>query len=360
MPDGLNVPAITESIGELADYVELRALRTGDRVGIGDISSALQIIDDRGDLAEATESKISNDSTEHDSQIERLLSDLFFELERRQKAAGGHYPFDVIDAGRALMFRQQDQFTYGHVAYLYGLLASEAAFGKILPRDFFTAEDRKVIPDLMQILGTIAAAGFVGGSSMSFGHPRPKLSKFTAALKQLVEQKVREGKLSLHPKPGSARMAKDAGIDIVAWRHFPDGFPGKVLLFGQCATGKSDWERKGIRQYLNAFFNDFFVTRMPSRIIDAIFLPFSLSASRATVEGNSETESLDGVYRHHTDSLGVVVDRCRLAYLVPNGMALHAKGRQSVDAADRFSVVQEWVEECIIYLRDDSYLFEAA
>jgi len=36
----------------------------------------------------------------------------------------------------------------------------------------------------------------------------------------------------------------DAGLDVVAWKHFPDRKSGKLIAFGQCAGGATAWEVK--------------------------------------------------------------------------------------------------------------------
>jgi hypothetical protein len=52
----------------------------------------------------------------------------------------------------------------------------------------------------------------------------------------LGETRSRELKV----KPG---RDKDMGLDVVAWKHFPDQRRGKVVVFGQCATGEN-WREK--------------------------------------------------------------------------------------------------------------------
>ena len=43
-----------------------------------------------------------------------------------------------------------------------------------------------------------------------------------------------------HPE---APKQKDAGLDVVVWRDFPDKRDGKLIAFGQCATGEN-WTGK--------------------------------------------------------------------------------------------------------------------
>ena len=36
--------------------------------------------------------------------------------------------------------------------------------------------------------------------------------------------------------PGFPSQLKDGGIDVIAWKDFPDKLPGKLYLLGQCAS----------------------------------------------------------------------------------------------------------------------------
>ncbi|MEO5804561.1 MAG: hypothetical protein ABIR24_13625 [Verrucomicrobiota bacterium] len=53
---------------------------------------------------------------------------------------------------------------------------------------------------------------------------------------------IQEGKPDR--KIPTARTKKDAGLDIVTWRSFPDGRSSKLIAFGQCATGKHWWDKR--------------------------------------------------------------------------------------------------------------------
>jgi len=327
-------------------------LQHQSRLAIADVRSWFDFIDDRGDLAAATSESLTTDSVEQDGQMESLLSDLFFEFERRSTACSLQYPFEIDRRGAITC---HSKFSSGELTYLYGLFSSECSLSRYLPSDFFSKDDRTKSPNLLQILGTVAAAGLVNGSAFSFGHPRPKFSAFAEALREVVEKRVQEGGLRNKPLPGSPVNIKDGGIDVIAWRDFPDGLPGKLLLLGQCATGKNNWYAKGVRIYRDTFFSDFFSEKFPSPIIEAIFVPFCLATNEYQVKGSTHTESLSGVFRHFTTSLGIVVDRCRLAYLVPRGLEIHFGGSRVNDTASSFSEVEDWVCECLEFLRDDSY-----
>jgi hypothetical protein len=134
----------------------------------------------------------------------------------------------------------------------------------------------------LQIAGTTAAAGYLGGGAISFGWPRPILKTFSDALTHAVNSCIREGEVRDRPRAGSAKTVKDAGIDVIAWAHSPDLMPGRLILLGQCATGK-EWIDKGARNYFRAFQDDFFNEWFPSEAIPAIFVPFCLGASKTIV-----------------------------------------------------------------------------
>ncbi len=351
--DGLRAPAVTSSRGHIADWIEFNALQRDTTVSTADVKSWLDIMEDARDLHEATGETEDGSSLQLDESGALLISEVFLELERRERATT-HYPFEFTAGGKAI--GPKKHFGPGEYTYAYGLLSTECAFGRILPSTFFDKQDRLENPRILQVVGTIAASGLLAGGAMSFGFPRPKVTKFTEALASLVSEHLKEGALHSRPRVGADRFVKDAGIDVVAWRHFPDELPGKLILMGQCATGKNDWDTKSVRAFLRTFYRDFFSEPLASVAIEAIFIPFALDVT-SNLEGSaSHTAALSGVYQHYSAGLGIIVDRCRLAYLCPLGLSQYAAGKQIPDVGGDFGVVTEWVDNCIAYLRNKSFM----
>jgi hypothetical protein len=103
------------------------------------------------------------------------------------------------------------------------------------------------------------------------------------------------------------RSAQDDNLDIVAWRHFPDKLPGKLLLFGQCATG-DDWRGPKLTSLQPDDFCKYWLSEdPPSPLIKAYFIPHRVDRSEW--------------YRVNLFG-GIVFDRCRISYWVHNGKKL--------------------------------------
>ena len=108
-----------------------------------------------------------------------------------------------------------------------------------------------------------------------------------------------EGEKSRHRN--RINRAKDDGLDVVAWHSFPDGRPGKVILFGQCATGKN-WDEKLRDLRADEWIDEWFTDVLPVKPLGLFFVPFRL--------GPDDWSS-------HSRKAGVIMDRCRIAHCLP-------------------------------------------
>ena len=111
------------------------------------------------------------------------------------------------------------------------------------------------------------------------------------------------------PRPSETlRDQMDAKLDVVAWKDFADGRPGKLILFGQCATG-DDWRDKIGELPATAKWCDSWLVRVP--VVDPLrvfFVPHRIPAKR---------------WDHANRYGGVFFDRCRIAQL-SGGLAADA------------------------------------
>ncbi len=100
-----------------------------------------------------------------------------------------------------------------------------------------------------------------------------------------------------------SKSEKDSGIDVIAWRHFPDREPGQFIAFGQCAVGRTDWEEKASALKPAAFCRKWLAVEPPSDPVPMYFIPFDPPRGEK--------------WRHlAADAGGVVFDRQRIAYLL--------------------------------------------
>jgi hypothetical protein len=260
----------------LADWLEIYALISGDRNSSrGDLESALRTA--------------SLFEPEGDEAIQRKILEVFQELEDRSKSAKEAYPF-VLDKGVLRVREKWEEFP----AYVFCLCLSY--FGvkqtkgiKVFPRRWFEHISRDA---LTHYLG-------VGGESLRFGSPRLK-SEIPVGFKDAIDRvctKMKEGEG--YKEDGGLPNRKDDAVDIIAWKHFPDQLPGKLIVFGNCATER-DWEgAKKTELTPAAFCSDWMMDMPKCEIVRTLFIPHRVEHKR---------------FLSHLKRTGIIFDRCRVSY----------------------------------------------
>lgn len=253
----------------LADWLEVSALLADDK----NVSAA----DLRRELVRMG---IPRDE---ESEAETFVADAFSELEDRSNACYGSYPFSV----RSSVLQAQENLT-PYWAYIFCLFLSWRGVGN--------GKAKAKVTQLFEEVAALAAKKYVAGESLKFGFPRQTLPRnFSKALK-IVCQKLREGG-GPRKRPNSSNV-KDAGLDIIAWKPFPDKRHAQIVLFGQCAAGRN-WEEK-LSELQPRSFIDTHLREAPA--VDPLrgfFTPFRLSE-----HGWYETAK----------QAGILFDRCRIAH----------------------------------------------
>lgn len=160
-------------------------------------------------------------------------------------------------------------------------------------------------------LSQIAAAAFIAGESTLLSPPRTVLPKsFQGAIDRLCLL-IREGG-GWRPQPagwnkkGAGLAPQDDAVDVIAWRHFPDRMPGKLILFGQCASG-DNWTTKLTELQPVAFCDQWMRDPPPSKVIRGIFIPHRVPVER---------------WDYSSRNGGILFDRTRIAHLIPAEAAL--------------------------------------
>ncbi len=256
----------------LADWLEIYALLSPDgNSSRGDLESALR-----------TSGLFARDESE---AIEIKALDVFSELEDRTKAAKDAYPFKIEGS----LLRKLDWRT--HPAYVFCLCLSyfgcrEKKGSKAFPRRWF------------EHLSRDAAQHYLGGKALRFGSPRLKTElpvRFNEAINYICK-KLNEG---AGYKAGGLSDRKDDALDIIAWRHFPDELPGKLILFGNCASEKN-WEgSKKTELTPEPFCSDWMIDPPKCKIIKSLFIPHRVEYKR---------------FLSHLKRAGIIFDRCRISY----------------------------------------------
>lgn len=274
-----------------ADQAERRAMLSG----IASVEEAG--FDER--ISGETENEMSPstldepDWEQRDTQTENLVGGALEELERRQMMMGQIYPFDLKDGG--LEYRGSATGIYE-----FCLSATLNVTGKVanLPRPTVVFE--WLARDILKL--------YIGRGSQGFrtGWPSDKLENRGRGTLQLFKQLNElsgafewkpKSYLPAHPKP---RHLKDAGLDVVVWKPFPDDRGCCLFALGQCACGRTDWQNKLEDLSLKRLRN-WFEDPTAAEPLRCFLVPFHIP-NRA--------------HLHEVSSYaGVTLDRARLAML---------------------------------------------
>ena len=169
-----------------------------------------------------------------EKRSEELSAGTLAEIERRSSIMGEHYPFRL--KGSALLCAEVA--TPAHPVYFNCLKTS------IKP----TPADREAFESLV----VSALGAYLGGSAKS------QLFGWQAKAEPDQPRRIKAMMTELHSHTGEwpwspdadlpddpdTTIVKDLGLDAVAWLPMPDRRWGKVMLLAQCATGRTDWEKK--------------------------------------------------------------------------------------------------------------------
>ena len=217
---------------------------------------------------------------------ETILNDWVEVLAYRAQACGGRegaYPFILTNEGLELR-------ECCSPAYVFQLLVSLGSTD--------VHHDGTTVYKLFEELSAAAAGRYLGDSKTSvvFGWPRSTLPPgFRDAVAALVNL-LREGE-SCEDREG-LDQSKDDGLDIVAWREFPDRRASKLILFGQCAAGRR-WKEKASDLRPDDWCKRNFAGSLAVNPIPAFFVPKALSEKDANYFGVNQ----------------VLLDRCRISAL---------------------------------------------
>jgi hypothetical protein len=262
------MPAIPQTLDDplkWADWLEIYALEKTDKsASIGDLERELN----------------QNSFDADDSQ--KCCADVSTELGSRSKNAARGYPFTFNGS----LLKQKDDLTK-HIPYIFCLFLS-----------YFDGAKKKhkgIYPDrIFEHVSRIAAQNYLDGQAVRFGWPRVE-AEIPKPFSEAVERICRHlGEVSYNGnKPG---RAKDDELDLVVWKHFPDGRDGKIVLWGQCAAGW-DWEAK-LTFDPNAFRIRWIQGDFVNPLLKSIFIPHVVESTR---------------WRNVSAAAKILFDRCRIA-----------------------------------------------
>jgi hypothetical protein len=229
-PDG--IPPADAPREHHADWLELSVL-TNERRAVSVREFVRELC-----LTGSTDAVLGDEAggeTDEEGLREAIAEAAFAEIDERFRSSGGEqaYPFEIGE--NSVRLRK------GMDGSVYSFLLLLSVYGKDAgPPGMDGAR-------LFEDVCAEASAAYLGGrhphvKSRVFGFPRRLLPKaFPAALDALCRE-LGEGR-GHREERAELPDQKDAKLDIVAWRDFEDRRPGKVIVFGQCATG-GNWREK--------------------------------------------------------------------------------------------------------------------
>ena len=346
----INPPLPQDTRSRLTDWLEVKALVRSRQVAAR--SDVLGLYD----LMEDEEHGIETDDATGDDLDREILGedraqcadDVLNEIEYRSEVLRDDYPFAVKIRGQQWSIIPADtnpdnQVEAARTCYLFCLLVSAIRDKRISGGT--VAALRQSMANHFQAIATKAAAQVLNGEAISFGWPRPEGSGFRSALMNASRQ-MRLGKPLDRVPLWSSGQEKDAGIDVIAWRDFRDGQPGKPVMLGQVASGHI-WTEKSVKTATDRFFG-WFSQRPTEHFIPSIFIPFPQHHDCQTRNDATFEDVAFETAWHRERSFGLIVDRLRIVETAA------ARLEATDDGADESTLgtVRAWLREALAVARE--------
>jgi hypothetical protein len=283
-------PLLSDEPSELLDHLEICALSDADKN-----ASASELRTDLGISGSIDAMDRENDDNIAESErMEGVLDAVLTEAEGRILGCDEqNYPYTL--SGRVLLSRDAE------FAQVYTFLLLLSVYGEgAVP----TINGAKIFEDVC----AHAAQAYFGNPgelthSFVFGFPRRVGPKdFSGAVEELCLQKIREG--SPHTNFPGISSYKDAGLDIVTWKPFPDGRSSKLIAFGQCATG-GNWREKRHELQPADWCRTWFFKTPQVNPIKMFFIPHTVSDRDWAALGYQA---------------GIIFDRMRITHYAEKGL----------------------------------------
>ena len=208
---------------KVADWVEVNALYSS--TGQLSLEVAWSDIDTDGTLLEEP---IALDEPEAlaSELSESLVASAAAEIKRRIQIAAGSYPFELLGG----VVKASVDIRY--LPYIFCLLVAD--------REFYSPGEQHSTR-LFEHLVCKALNAYLGGEAARFGAPRDTMPQ--GIIEAVGELANITGNRKLSNGYPLNTMDQDLGLDVAAWKDFPDQRWGKVELYVQCTTAQ-EWESK--------------------------------------------------------------------------------------------------------------------
>lgn len=328
MPTKISAYSPTDTRAHIADWVEVQTLVASNAsTTSSQLIRATTIIDEpvrEADDEDVDEDAESEDAVEGgrsilDQTSENLSLRVYEELEYRISALGDLYPFELTVQGAnwKLSVRSpsdEARVEFARAFYLTGLVISSIKykFVSLAKND----ARRAAIPQHMQLMSYLVAADYVHGEAYWMGWPRPDdTTKFRTALDEFVKRAA-VGKLLVEDPEWDAGQAKDGTVDLVAWRSFRDGKPGKTIMYGQVASGRN-WRTKPLHGNFDPYFEGWFQAPPSKEYLFSMFIPFVQHEDCKPKQGQVFSRIAHAQATRDERRFGIIFDRLRITELAP-------------------------------------------
>ena len=247
-------------VDEIADIVELQSWAGNKPVTLSTLEEQL-----KSALSE-------EDNTEAEVTAQNVLD----EFMNRQKMLGPAYPFKTDGFKLELNHASPTTTTY---LFCLGL--------SLLPASEIENDQRSI---QFETVVMNAAENIFGGHGLRIGAPwrSAGVPNYEMLLDKVIE---------LIPNLGgkmktAAPAGGDAGWDVLVVKNFCDNLIPRFVALGNCATGRTDWKRKGMETQPGLFWS-FFQSEHRSVFVTFIAVPFAMDEDARLRKLSSTSLTLD-------------------------------------------------------------------
>jgi len=312
----INPPPLKSNPAILCDWIEMKTLASTS--GMFRLANLKRFVDthreseDSDSEGQRRREADTNEEGVGGEDVDAFLDSVVEELAGRAECLSDSYPFEFEKSGSRFSLKRE--LTEPEIIYLFCLILSNSKRGEVLDGSWVPEIDHTT-RDLFQACATLAAAGEVRGSAISFGWPRPSNNpSFLDRLRE-VYAIFGEGEVVDVPRKGVSPCPKDEEIDVIAWTPRLDKAAGTYYLLGQVASG-DNWSAKTIKSGIDYFHHNWFYQPPASTPTPSIFIPHLIHV----VEGGqgSRLDRMNAL----TSKFGTIIDRLRLPSLAKDGIEI--------------------------------------
>lgn len=219
-------PNFKSDITDIADLYEVLCLKSGrGRASFHEVYRLAAPGDD--------EFEISGIEDENDVFNNEKFDAVCGEIQRREQACGGKYPFALEEGGYSIQLIS-GKGSLNTIQYTYLLLATRLN----MKTNRVHAEIDGTL--LFEKLSAEVAKNYWGERAESMVFGTSAAGNFHAKVDDLCNS-IGEGARCKN-KNTSPPTEKDGKLDVAVWKSFADGMAAKLIGMGQCKTGLN-WEQ---------------------------------------------------------------------------------------------------------------------